>query len=90
MRTRQFVNDFRLLTRDELAAITGCKRRAGQIAWLRARGWVYVENANGWPQVSAGHAELRMGGTTATTAAVPSPGPNVTALRALQDRRKAA
>jgi hypothetical protein len=53
---------FRLLTRDELIALTEHKRRAGVIAWLKTRGWVYELGKSGWPKVSAAYAESRMGG----------------------------
>jgi hypothetical protein len=78
------VSVFRLLSRDELIALTGCKRRSGVLAWLRERGWVHETNANGWPVVSAAYAESRLGGGPAA-AAGPS-GPNLAAVRALQRR----
>ena len=30
------------LTADEVRAITGCTRRADQVAWLAREGWAYV------------------------------------------------
>jgi hypothetical protein len=53
---------FRRLTKDELADLTGRKRRAAILEWLRAQGWTFECDANGWPIVSAAYAERRLGG----------------------------
>lgn len=74
------MSDFRLLTRDELVALTEHRRRAGVIAWLKARGWVYEIGKSGWPRVSAAYAESRLGGSQ--KAVVASDEPNWSALRA--------
>jgi len=39
------------LTRAELAELSGRKRRSAIIAWLRARGIPFWEDADGWPKV---------------------------------------
>lgn len=67
------------VTRDEMAELTGARTRAGQIRWLRERGWVWEPNAAGWPVVLRAHMESRMGGKPNT---VESAGPNWRALRA--------
>ena len=71
---------FRLLTRDELIALTEHKRRAGVMAWLKARGWVYEVGKSGWPRVSAAYAESRLGGLPVAQNA--SEEPDWSALRA--------
>lgn len=39
------------LTPDELAELTGCKRKSGQIAWLKARRYPFEVNKTGHPKV---------------------------------------
>ena len=41
------------LTTDELQQITGCARRADQVAWLQTEGWMYVRNRAGEPIVGS-------------------------------------
>lgn len=40
-----------ILTRAELATLTGCKTRSGQIRVLTANGVRFIVAADGWPRV---------------------------------------
>lgn len=53
-----------LLTDDEVREVTGYKRPADQIRWLRDGGWLF-EVARGRPKVLRSYVEERMGGTKA-------------------------
>jgi hypothetical protein len=46
----------------DIATLTGYKRQASQIAWLRAHGWVFEIGADGRPKVLQSYAERRLGG----------------------------
>lgn len=52
------------LTTDELQQITGCARRADQVAWLQTEGWMYVRNRAGEPIVGRLYARMRLSGIT--------------------------
>lgn len=52
------------LTADELQQITGCARRADQVAWLQTEGWMYVRNRAGEPIVGRLYARMRLSGIT--------------------------
>lgn len=65
------------LSADELRALTGLKRKADQVRFLRGQGYVVELDANGRPLVLRAVVEARMG-------AVPSPSraePDFGALR---------
>lgn len=49
------------LTTDELAKLTGRKRRKDQLAVLRARGYKHTVNARGEIIVARAHIEHRLG-----------------------------
>jgi hypothetical protein len=49
-----------LITHDELAELTDCKRAADQIAWLRARGWRFEIGVSGRPKVDRAEYDRRM------------------------------
>ena len=49
-----------ILTTDELQQITGCTRRADQVAWLQTEGWMYVRNRAGEPIVGRLYARMRL------------------------------
>lgn len=51
-----------ILPPTDLHAITGYKRPADQIRWLRAAGWVFEVGGDGKPKVSRAYAERRLGG----------------------------
>lgn len=58
-----------LLTHDELVALTDRRSRAGQVAWLRDRGWRFEVGGAGWPKVARAEYERRMiGGRRAPAA----------------------
>ena len=76
------MSTLQLLDRDDLRALTDCKRRAGVLDWLRARGWAFELGASGWPKVSARYAEAKLGGGKAPHATAPANGPNFDALKA--------
>lgn len=70
------------LNQEELQAITGCARRADQVAWLKAEGWAYVQNRAGEPIVGRLYARLKLAGISPN--ALISPGgwtPNFDAIR---------
>lgn len=48
------------LPRDELKELTGCKRRAGAIAWLTHNGYKFDIAADGWPRVLRAAVEARL------------------------------
>lgn len=50
------------LTDDELQFLTGAARSAGQIAWLRSRGWRFELDRDGRPRVARAYMERRMVG----------------------------
>lgn len=50
------------LSHEELSQISGCARRADQIAWLQAEGWTFVKNKAGEPIVGRLYARLRLSG----------------------------
>jgi hypothetical protein len=47
------------LTRDELAELTRCKLKAGQVAFLRKNGIRHYVDAHGWPVVTRAAVEGR-------------------------------
>ena len=49
------------LTPDEIATLTGRKRRREQIAWLKARGYRHEINARGEIVVARGHVNHKLG-----------------------------
>lgn len=54
-----------LLTRDELAALTGRKRASGQRDWLVSAGWPFVLDADGFPRVARAVFDRHLGIPTA-------------------------
>ena len=54
------MNEF--LTAEELADLTGRKKKSGQIDWLNQHGWIYEPNAAGWPVVSRIYMRCKMSG----------------------------
>jgi len=48
------------LTADELYALTGYRRKSGQIEWLRAKRWRFEITREGFPRVARGYYERRM------------------------------
>lgn len=59
------------LTQTELAELTERKRKADQIAWLKANGYSYAIGANGHARVLREHVQAKLCGAsiTATPAA---------------------
>lgn len=62
------------LTPDQILEVTGYKRPADQMRWLRDHGWIFTLNAAGRPVVSRAYAERRLGGEVADGAAEPALG----------------
>jgi len=60
------------LSTEELAQITGCARRANQVAWLQAEGWTFVRNKAGEPIVGRLYARLRLAGISTSAITGPS------------------
>ena len=62
----------RFLTHAELAELTERKRKAEQIAWLEANGYLYAIGANGHARVLSEHVQARLcgGSVTSTPAAL--------------------
>lgn len=50
-----------LLTRDELAALTGRKSAKAQRAWLVSSGWPHVLGADGFPRVARAVFDRHLG-----------------------------
>jgi len=63
-----------ILSDDELAELTGYKRRCDQRKWLKDRNWVYVESRGGRPLVGRMFARMKLGMVN-TTIADPNPPP---------------
>ena len=53
-----------LLTADEVAEITGTKRRPQQIEWLETQRWQHHVNRAGVPIVGRLYARMKMAGLT--------------------------
>jgi hypothetical protein len=47
---------------DEIAKITGCSRRDGQIKWLTDNGWTHHKNRVGDPVVGRLYSTLKLSG----------------------------
>lgn len=60
------------LTADEVQAITGCTRRADQVAWLAREGWAFVRTRSGDPVVGRFYARLRLAGIVPQALAAPT------------------
>ena len=56
------------LTQSELAELTERKRKADQIAWLKANGYTYAIGANGHARVLREHVQARLCGAIMATA----------------------
>ncbi|MEB2647579.1 DUF4224 domain-containing protein [Pseudomonas canadensis] len=50
-----------ILSDDELADLTGYKRRADQRKWLKDRNWVFVESRGGRPLVGRMFTRMKLG-----------------------------
>jgi hypothetical protein len=72
------------LNSDELHALTGYRRGAEQLAWLRKRGWRFETNAAGAPRVARAYFERRMVGEAATAPPGPPARHNFGALRVVK------
>jgi hypothetical protein len=71
-----------LLTPEELAEITGARRSADQLAWLRENGWVYALSKRGDPRVGRLYANLRLAGINpASLTPGAGRGPNLAAVK---------
>ncbi|MBK6907835.1 MAG: DUF4224 domain-containing protein [Rhodocyclaceae bacterium] len=70
------------LAPEEIVQITGCARRADQMAWLQAEGWTFVKNKAGEPIVGRLYARLRLAGiSTSTLTGVSGWAPDFTKIR---------
>jgi hypothetical protein len=49
-----------MLTSEEVADLTGARRRASQFAWLRANGYPVEEGADGRPKVLRAAVEAKL------------------------------
>lgn len=52
------------LTQDEIKELTGYKKYACQIRWLRHNGFKYVVGYDGKPKVTQDHINLMLGSVT--------------------------
>ncbi|WP_166454930.1 DUF4224 domain-containing protein [Duganella aquatilis] len=57
------------LSSDEVADITGCIRRADQLAWLNRNGWIFHTNKAGIPIIGRMFARMKMAGINPATLA---------------------
>lgn len=60
------------LNSEEVAEISGCQRRADQIAWLNRAGWLYHTNKAGLPVIGRMYARLKMAGINPAALASPA------------------
>lgn len=51
-----------LLTREEIAALTGAKTASGQRRWLDKRNWIHETDAKGRPQIARAYFDAKMTG----------------------------
>jgi hypothetical protein len=56
------------LTQTELAELTERKRKADQIAWLKANGYHFAIGANGHARVLRDHVQAKLCGAVSTPA----------------------
>lgn len=63
-----------ILSDDELADLTGYKRRSDQRKWLKDRNWVFIESRGGRPLVGRMFARMKLG-TVNAAIADPNPPP---------------
>lgn len=68
----------------ELEALTGYKRGAEQVAWLRRKGWRFEQNAAGAPRVARAYFERRMVGEVSSEAPALPARHNFNALRVVK------
>ena len=71
------------LSQDELAELSGRKKKSCQVVWLDANKYPFDVNANGHPRVSRQYVQMRLGGAAAPKAVKRSTEPDFGAL----DRR---
>lgn len=55
-----------ILSDDELADLTGYKRRCDQRKWLNDRNWIFIESRGGRPLVGRMFARMKLGTVGAT------------------------
>lgn len=55
-----------ILSDDELADLTGYKRRCDQRKWLNDRNWIFIESRGGRPLVGRMFARMKLGTVSAT------------------------
>lgn len=72
--------DSLILTKDEIAELTGFKLQGRQCKWLKEHGWVFEMNANRRPIVGREYARRRLGGLGAVEARPEGARPNFNAL----------
>jgi hypothetical protein len=74
-----------LLTKHELAELTGTRQAARQRRWLQDRGWPFLDalGRNSYPRVSTEVARQHLAGRASTPAASNKRGPNFAALAAV-------
>lgn len=60
-----------LLTRDDVKQLTGRKRPAAQIAWLKDNGWKFSVNALGEPNVAVAEFNRHQVGGRAASSQTP-------------------
>jgi hypothetical protein len=76
------------LTADELALLTGYKRRADQVRGLTERGWVFEIARGGRPVVLCACRDARMGGEPMAVPVVAVKKHNIEALRQVRASRR--
>lgn len=59
------------LSPEEVSDISGCKRDADQIDWLKRNGWTFVQNRAGTPKVGRLYARLKLAGINPALLAAP-------------------
>lgn len=69
----------KLLSKEKLVEMTGYRRIADQLRWLKQRGWIFETSATGAPIVLESYAEARLSGKQ--TANEPAWKPNLEAFR---------
>lgn len=56
-----------ILTAEEIAAMSGCSRKADQADWLASNGWTFLRNRTGEPVVGRLYARLKLAGINPAT-----------------------
>jgi hypothetical protein len=61
---QNFPAEHETLLPEEIVEITGCRRKARQLEWLRNNGWIHYTSGSGDPVVGRQYARMMLAGLT--------------------------